>query len=222
MGALDNLPQPERPTNLPLRLPVNDVYKISGVGTVAVGRVETGILKVGAVLSFCPGKMQADCRSIERHHEDIPEAVPGDNIGFNVRGIDFKAVKKGMVVSDAKNNPASEVSDFMAHIVVLNHPNEICAGYSPVVDCHTAHVACKFSELKQKVDKRTGKLTEDNPKSIKNGEAAIVQLIPQKPLCVEVYKEFAPLGRFAVRDMKQTVAVGIIKECNKKVESTKK
>ena len=219
LGALDMLPVPSRPTDLALRLPINDIYKISGVGTVPVGRVETGIIKAGMMISFVPGKEQAECKSVEMHHEVLPEAGPGDNVGFNVKGVDTKTIKRGHVASDAKNKPACEVSDFTAQVVILNHPNQICAGYTPVLDCHTAHIACKFAELKQKIDKRSGKVTEENPKFVKNGEAAMIKLIPTKPMCVENYKEYAPLGRFAVRDMKQTVAVGIIKETNKKVEA---
>ena len=149
------------------------------------------------------------------HHEILPEGGPGDNVGFNVKGIDTKNIKRGHVASDSKNKPASEVTDFLAQVVILNHPNQICAGYTPVVDCHTAHIACKFNELRQKIDKRSGKVTEENPKFVKNGEAAMISLIPTKPMCVETYKEFAPLGRFAVRDMRQTVAVGVIKSVDK-------
>ena len=222
VGTLDNLVPPTRPTDLPLRLPINDVYKISGIGTVPVGRVETGVIKAGMILAFTPGKETAECKSVEMHHEILPEAGPGDNVGFNIKGIDSKNLKRGHVTSDSKNKPAQEVTDFTAQVVILNHPNQICAGYTPVIDCHTAHIACKFSELKQKIDKRTGKVTEENPKFVKNGEAAMIVLVPSKPLCVEIYKEFAPLGRFAVRDMKQTVAVGIIKEKTVKVEVAKK
>jgi len=221
LGALDNLPVPSRPFDLPLRLPINDIYKISGVGTVPVGRVETGIIKAGMTISFVPGKEVAECKSVEMHHEVLPEAGPGDNVGFNVKGIDSKNIKRGHVASDAKNKPASEVSDFLAQVIIMNHPNQINPGYTPVIDCHTAHIACKFNELRQKIDKRSGKVTEENPKFVKNGEAAMIQLIPTKPMCVETYKEFPPLGRFAVRDMKQTVAVGIIKEITKKVETKK-
>ena len=216
LETLDSLTPPKRPTDLALRLPINDIYKISGVGTVPVGRVETGIIRAGMIIAFVPGTQQAECKSVEMHHEILPEAGPGDNVGFNVKGIDTKAVKRGHVASDAKNKTACEVSDFLAQVIILNHPNQICAGYTPVLDCHTAHIACKFADLKQKIDKRSGKVTEENPKFVKNGEAAMIQLIPTKPMCVETYKEYAPLGRFAVRDMKQTVAVGIIKETTKK------
>lgn len=221
LGALDALPVPTRPTELPLRLPINDIYKISGVGTVPVGRVETGVIKAGMQLAFTPGKQVAECKSVEMHHEVLPEAGPGDNVGFNVKGIDTKDVKRGHVTSDNKNKPASEVTSFTAQVIILNHPNQICAGYTPVLDCHTAHIACKFTNLKQKIDKRSGKVVEEEPKFIKNGEAAMIELTPTKPMCVEVYKEFPPLGRFAVRDMKQTVAVGIIKETVKKTDAKK-
>lgn len=99
---------------------------------------------------------------------------------------------------------------------MLNHPGEIHAGYAPVLDCHTAHIACKFSELKEKIDRRSGKKLEDNPKHVKSGDAAIVVMIPSKPMCVEAFSDYPPLGRFAVRDMKQTVAVGVIKGVVKK------
>lgn len=216
LEALDQLLPPKRPTDLPLRLPINDIYKISGVGTVPVGRVETGIIRAGMLISFVPGNQIAECKSVEMHHEVLPEAGPGSNVGFNVKGIDTKTVKRGHVASDSKNKPAAEVTEFLAQVIILNHPNQICAGYTPVLDCHTAHIACKFADLKQKIDKRSGKVTEENPKFVKNGEATMIQLIPTKPMCVETYKEYAPLGRFAVRDIKQTVAVGIIKEITKK------
>ena len=156
------------------------------------------------------------------HHEVLAEAVPGDNVGFNVRNISVKDIKRGYVASDSKNTPASEASGFLAQVIVLNHPNTIQAGYSPVIDCHTCHIACKFDELRQKLDRRTGKVVEENPKTIKNGDAAICHLTPSKPMCVENYKEFAPLGRFAVRDMKQTVAVGVIKEVERKAAAAEK
>jgi len=211
LEALDNIVPPTRPTDRPLRLPLQDVYKIGGIGTVPVGRVETGILKPNMNVLFAPGKLTTDVKSIEMHHEALEQAVPGDNVGFNVKNLSIKDIKRGMVCGSSSQSPPSGVKNFTAQVIVMNHPNEIHAGYTPVVDCHTAHIACKFAELLQKIDKRTGKSTEDNPKAIKNGDAAMVKLIPTKPLCVEAFAEYAPLGRFAVRDMKQTVAVGIIK-----------
>lgn len=217
IGTLDDLPAPKRPTDLALRLPINDVFKISGVGTVPVGRVETGVLKPGMMIHFAPANLASECKSVEMHHEQLEQAVPGDNVGFNVRGIPVTQLKRGNVASDQKNNPASAVENFTAQVIVMNHPGGIQAGYSPVLDCHTAHVACRFDKLLTKLDKRTGKVVEENPAKLGNGDAALVELIPSKPMCVEAYKEFAPLGRFAVRDMKQTVAVGVIKKTTKKV-----
>jgi elongation factor 1-alpha len=216
IGTLDDLEAPKRPTDLPLRLPINDVFKISGVGTVPVGRVETGILKPGIILHFAPANLSAECKSVEMHHEQLTEALPGDNVGFNIRGIPVAQLKRGNVASDSKNTPASQVENFTAQVIVMNHPGVIQCGYSPVLDCHTAHVACKFDKMLTKIDKRTGKVVEENPATIKNGEAALVEFVPSKPMCVEAYKEFPPLGRFAVRDMKQTVAVGVIKKTTKK------
>merc|ERR1712099_118970 len=146
----------------------------------------------------------------------IDEAVPGDNVGFNVKNVSIKDIKRGMVTSDSKQDPAKEAKSFLAQVIVLNHPGEIHAGYQPVLDCHTAHVACKFAELRQKIDRRSGKVLEENPKMVKTGDAAMIELIPSKPMVVESFTDYAPLGRFAVRDMRQTVAVGVIKQVAKK------
>merc|ERR1719228_2697052 len=194
-----------------LRLPLQDVYKIGGIGTVPVGRVETGIIKPGMVVTFAPVNLSTEVKSVEMHHESLPEALPGDNVGFNIKNVSVKDIKRGNVTSDSKNKPACGVADFTAQVIVLNHPGQVSNGYSPLLDCHTAHIACKFAEIQQKVDRRTGKATEDSPKFIKSGDAAIVKLAPSKPMCVESFSEYPPLGRFAVRDMRQTVAVGVIK-----------
>merc|ERR1711978_380132 len=214
--ALDSILPPSRPTDKPLRLPLQDVYKIGGIGTVPVGRVETGIIKPGMVVTFAPNMLTTEVKSVEMHHESLPEAVPGDNVGFNVKNVSVKDIKRGYVASDSKNKPATGCANFTAQVIVLNHPGQISNVYSPVLDCHTAHIACKFNEIKEKVDRRTGKTTEANPKFIKSGDAGIVELIPSKPMCVEAFADFPPLGRFAVRDMRQTVAVGVIKSVTPK------
>merc|ERR1719334_2877986 len=216
LEALDSIIPPTRPTDKPLRLPLQDVYKIGGIGTVPVGRVETGIIKPGMVVTFAPVNLSTEVKSVEMHHESLPEAVPGDNVGFNIKNVSVKDIKRGYVTSDSKNKPATGVADFTAQVIVLNHPGQVSNGYSPVLDCHTAHIACKFAEILEKVDRRTGKSTEGAPKFIKSGDAAIVKLIPSKPMCVEAFSEFPPLGRFAVRDMRQTVAVGVIKSTTAK------
>merc|ERR1712066_296193 len=151
------------------------------------------------------------------HHESLPEAVPGDNVGFNVKNVSVKDIKRGNVAGNSKDKPPVGTGDFTAQVIVLNHPGQISNGYSPVLDCHTAHIACKFAEIKEKCDRRSGKKLEDDPKFIKSGDAAIVTLVPSKPMCVESFSEFPPLGRFAVRDMRQTVAVGVIKATTPKV-----
>ncbi|MCL4128940.1 UNVERIFIED_CONTAM: hypothetical protein GTU68_039735 [Idotea baltica] len=214
--ALDNIDPPTRPTDKALRLPLQDVYKIGGIGTVPVGRVETGLIKTGMVVTFAPTGLTTEVKSVEMHHEALSEAVPGDNVGFNVKNVSVKDLKRGFVASDSKNDPAKEAQDFVAQVIVLNHPGQIQAGYSPVLDCHTAHIACKFGELQTKIDRRTGKEIEANPKFVKSGDSCIVKMVPSKPMCVESFQQYPPLGRFAVRDMKQTVAVGVIKSVTKK------
>jgi elongation factor 1-alpha len=219
LEVLDAIHPPKRPTDKPLRLPIQDVYKIKGIGTVPVGRVETGVLRPGMMVTFAPHQLTTEVNSVEMHHESLPEANPGDNVGFNIKDVAAKEIRRGYVAGDSTNDPPAGISSFSAQVIVMNHPGHISAGYSPVLDCHTAHVACKFSKIEDKMDRRSGKITEANPEFIKNGDAAMVTLEPRKPLCVETFQEYPPLGRFAVRDMRQTVAVGVIKSVEKKAPS---
>lgn len=213
--ALDNLTPPEKPTDKPLRLPVQDVYTITGIGTVPVGRVETGVLKPDMKVIFMPSNKVGEVKSIEMHHEALPQAVPGDNVGFNVRGIAKNDIRRGDVAGPV-DNPPSVASTFQAQIMVLNHPSVITAGYTPVFHCHTAQVACTFEALEKKLDARTGATKEENPQFLKTGDAAIVKIRPTKPMVIEAAKEFPQLGRFAIRDMGQTVAAGMCISVEKK------
>mmetsp|Transcript_29420 Transcript_29420/g.50098 ORF Transcript_29420/g.50098 Transcript_29420/m.50098 type:complete len:440 (-) Transcript_29420:154-1473(-) len=215
LEALDNVTPPKRPVDKALRIPIQDVYKIGGIGTVPVGRVETGTIKPGITVQFAPSGIQAEVKSCEVHHESLLEVGPGTNVGFNVKNVAVKDIRRGDVASNADDSPATGVTSFDAQVIVMNHPGKIMKGYCPVIDCHTAHVACTFTQIKEKMDRRTGKVVEENPEFIQNGDAAIVTMEPSKPLCVESFAEYAPLGRFAIRDMRQTVAVGVIKSITK-------
>ncbi|KAK7679785.1 translation elongation factor EF-1 alpha [Cerrena zonata] len=215
LEAIDAIEPPTRPTDKPLRLPLQDVYKIGGIGTVPVGRVETGVIKPGMVVTFAPAGVTTEVKSVEMHHEQLAEGNPGDNVGFNVKNVSVKEIRRGNVCGDSKNDPPKGCDSFDAQVIVLNHPGQISAGYSPVLDCHTAHIACKFDTLIEKIDRRTGKKLEENPKFVKSGDAAIVKMVPSKPMSVEAFTDYPPLGRFAVRDMRQTVAVGVIKAVEK-------
>jgi elongation factor 1-alpha len=221
LAALDALRPPKRPVDKPLRLPLQDVYKIGGIGTVPVGRVETGLLKPGMVVTFGPMNTTTEVKSVEMHHESVEQAAPGDNVGFNVKNLSVKDIKRGYVASDSKNDPCADTEEFTAQVIVFNHPGQISNGYTPVLDCHTCHIACKFENIKQKVDKRTGAVLEEAPAHIKSQDAAMVVLKPTKPMVVETFSTYAPLGRFAVRDMRQTVAVGVIKEIVRKAHTGK-
>ena len=205
---LDEFAAPEKPTDLPLRLPIQDVYSITGVGTVPVGRVETGILKTGDNIAFEPAGVTGEVKSIEMHHEILETAEPGDNVGFNVRGVGKNDIKRGDVAGTTKN-PPSVAKEFKAQIVVLQHPGVITVGYTPVFHAHTSQVACTFLRLDTKLDPATGQAKEEDPDFLKTGDAAIVTIKPTKPMVIEKIKEIPHMGRFAIRDMGQTVAAGM-------------
>ena len=211
MEAFDNLSAPEKPTDLPLRIPIQDVYSITGVGTVPVGRVETGVMKKGENVIFEPAGVSGDVRSIEMHHEQFDVAEPGDNIGFNVRGVGKNDIRRGDVVGHANDAP-TVAKEFKAQVVVLQHPGVITVGYTPVFHCHTSQVACTFVDLMQKLNPATGAVSEENPDFLKTGDAAIVKIKPTKPMCIENAKEIPQMGRFAIRDSGQTVAAGLCLE----------
>ncbi len=211
----DKLEEPPRPIDKPLRIPIQDVYSIKGVGTVPVGRVESGVLKVGDKIIINPPGKVGEVKSIEMHHQPLQEAKPGDNIGFNVRGIAKDEIKRGDVVGHP-DNPPTVAARFKARIVVLNHPTAITAGYTPVFHIHTAQVACRIEKILQKIDPRTGQVVEENPQFIKTGDAAVVEVVPTKPVVVERFQDFPALGRFAIRDMSRTVAVGVVTEVTPK------
>ncbi len=211
LAALDMLKVPEKPVALPLRIPVQDSYTISGIGTVPVGRVETGKMKPGDKIIFMPAKAVGEVKSIEMHHQEIKEALPGDNIGWNVRGVDKKDIRRGDVCGHSDKPPAV-AEEFTAQIVVLQHPSAIAAGYTPVIHCHTAQVAGTITAILKKLDPKSGQVTAENPDFIKAGDAAVVTIKPTKPLCIEKVKEIPQLGRFAIRDMGMTIAAGMVQD----------
>ncbi|MDA4111471.1 MAG: translation elongation factor EF-1 subunit alpha [Thaumarchaeota archaeon] len=213
--ALDEFEPPPKPIDKPLRMPLQDVYSITGVGTVPVGRIETGKMKVGDQVIVMPEGLTGEIKTIESHHVTMAEAASGDNIGVNLRGIGKGEIKRGSVLGPV-NNPPTIAKAFRAQIIVIHHPTAIAAGYTPVLHAHTAQVAATITELETKLDPRTGQPTEDKPKSIKTGDSAIVIIKPLRPLCIETFKDFPELGRFALRDMGSTIAAGVVKEITEK------
>jgi elongation factor 1-alpha len=218
MEQFDLFPQPELPTNLPLRMPVQDVYEITGIGTVPVGKIETGIMKPNQKVIVLPGRTGkgalGEIKSVEMHHESLPEALAGDNVGVNIRGIGKKDIARGDVICDA-SKPVPVVEEFVAQIAVINHPTVLAKGYTPVFHVHTAQVPCKFVELIEQIDPRTGQVMKTNPDFLKNGDVAKVRIQPQGNLCLETQKENPYMARFAVRDAGQTVAAGMCVEITK-------
>ncbi len=219
LKTLDTLIPPEKPTHLPLRLPIQDVYNITGIGVVPVGRVETGVMKVGDKIIAVPGRegkgVAGEVKTIEMHHEQLQSAEPGDNIGFNVRGFGKKDIARGDVIGHSDNIP-TVASEFTAQIVVLNHPTVVTIGYTPVFHIHTAQVACQITEITKKLNPATGETIAEKPDFIKNGDAAIVKIKPITPLVIETQKEIPQMSRFAVRDSGSTVAAGMCIDLVKK------
>ncbi|MFH1095005.1 MAG: translation elongation factor EF-1 subunit alpha [Candidatus Micrarchaeota archaeon] len=215
LDCFDKLTVPVKPIDKPLRLPIQDVFTITGHGTVPVGRVETGVLKPNTMIVFMPSGAKGECKKIEMHHQELAQAIPGDNVGFNVKGVDKKDVKRGEVVGPV-DNPPTVAAEFTAHIVVLEHPTAIGKGYTPVFHIHTAQIACTIVEILEKKDPKTGATMQKNPDFIKTGDVAIVKIKPLKPVVVEKFQAFPPLGRFAIRDMGQTVAAGVVLEVTPK------
>ena len=211
LQAFDDFTIPEKPVGKPLRVPIQDVYTITGVGTVPVGRVETGVMKAGQKIIVMPSGALGEIKSIETHHIEMPTAEAGDNIGFNLRGIEKKDIKRGDVLG-TPDAPPKVAKEFKAQIIVIHHPTAIAPGYTPVMHCHTAQVAATITEFLQKINPATGAVEEENPKFLKVGDAAIVKIRPVRPTCVETFQEFPEMGRFALRDMGATIAAGIIKE----------
>jgi len=212
LEAIDKLNPPEKPRELPLRLPIQDVYNITGIGTVPVGRVETGVMKVGDKIIAVPARegkgITGEVKTIEMHHEQVQEAEPGDNVGFNVRGIAKQDIARGDVIGHLDKVP-TVASEFTAQIVVLNHPSVMTVGYTPVFHIHTAQVACQITEIVKKLNPATGEVTQEKPDFIKNGDAAVVKVKPLQPLVIEKQKDIPQLARFAIRDSGQTVAAGM-------------
>jgi elongation factor 1-alpha len=215
LEALNSLPEAEPPTDAPLRLPIQDVYTISGIGTVPVGRVETGVLNTGDNVSFQPSDVGGEVKTVEMHHEEVPKAEPGDNVGFNVRGIGKDDIRRGDVCGPA-DDPPTVAETFQAQIVVMQHPSVITAGYTPVFHAHTAQVACTIESIDKKIDPASGETAEENPDFIQSGDAAVVTVRPQKPLSIEPSGEIPELGSFAIRDMGQTIAAGKVLSVNER------
>jgi elongation factor 1-alpha len=219
--ALDAFEPPEKPIGKPLRVPIQDVYTITGVGTVPVGRVETGKMRPNDKVVVMPSGAVGEIKSIETHHTILESAEAGDNVGFNLRGVDKKQIKRGDIIGPSDNPPAV-AKEFEARIIVISHPTAIAPGYTPVLHAHTAQVAATISHFVSKIDPRTGATTEENPKFLKTGDAAIVKIKPVRPLAIETFKDFPEIGRFALRDMGTTIAAGVVLNITEKYDPNKK
>ncbi|HMG37756.1 MAG TPA: translation elongation factor EF-1 subunit alpha [Nitrososphaeraceae archaeon] len=219
--SLDLFEPPEKPLGKPLRIPIQDVYSITGVGTVPVGRVETGVLKANQKVMVMPSGVTGEVKSIETHHTQMESAEAGDNIGFNLRGVDKKSIKRGDVIGPV-DNPPNAAKEFEAQIIIIHHPTAMAPGYTPVLHAHTAQVAATLSEFVAKIDPKTGGALEEKPKFLKTGDAAIVRIKPVRPLAIETFKEFPEIGRFALRDMGTTIAAGVVKSIIEKYDPSAK
>ncbi|HIG52063.1 translation elongation factor EF-1 subunit alpha [Candidatus Parvarchaeota archaeon] len=216
MEQLDKFNLPGKPTNLPMRMPLQDVYDITGIGTVPVGKIETGVMKIGQKVIVLPGRsgtgIKGEVRTIEMHHEQLKEAEAGDNCGINIRGVGKKDVARGDVVCDA-SKPATIAEEFVAQVAVISHPTVIAKGYTPVFHVHTAQVPCQFTEL---IEVNRGGETIKNPDFLKNGDVAKVRIKPIGNLVLETQADNPHMSRFAIRDAGSTVAAGVCIELTPK------
>ena len=218
LEQMDLFSAPELPTSLPMRMPVQDVYEITGIGTVPVGKIETGIMRVGQKVKILPGRISGidgEIKTIEMHHETHPEALAGDNVGVNIRGVGKKDIARGDVICEAAH-PVPIVEEFIATITVINHPTVLAKGYTPVFHIHTAQMPCQFIELISQINPATGEVIKDHPDFLKNGDSAKVRIKPQGNLALETQKDNPFMSRFAVRDAGVTVAAGMCTEITKK------
>ena len=210
LEQFDQFPEPEMPVDLPMRMPVQDVYEITGIGTVPVGKIETGIMKIGQKIKALPGRtgkgVEGEVKTIEMHHESLQEATAGDNVGINIRGLGKKDIARGDVICDA-SKPAQIVEEFTAQVAVINHPTVLAKGYTPVFHVHTAQVPCQFVELIEKTSPDGSK--QENPDFLKNGDVAKVRIKPVGNLVLEKQSDNPYMSRFAIRDAGRTVAAGV-------------
>ncbi len=213
--AIDAIQMPPKPTDMPLRLPIQDVYKISGIGTVPVGKIETGVLHAGKTVTFNPSQQSAEVKSIEMHHTMVDKAEPGDNVGFNVRGLSADDIRRGDVAGYTDNPPMFVRHDetFVGQIQLMDIPKAVGVNYTPVFHAHTSQVAVRFVEL---LEKTTKGVKEANPAFLKTGDACLVRFGPTKPMAIEQMDTFPQLARFAIRDMGKTVAAGVCMKIDKK------
>jgi elongation factor 1-alpha len=215
LETFDEFKLPEKPVGKPLRIPVQDVYTITGVGTVPVGRVETGVAKAGMKIIVMPSGAVGEIKTIETHHTQMESAEAGDNIGFNLRGIEKKDLKRGDVIG-TPDSPPNVAKEFRAQIIVIHHPTAIAPGYTPVMHAHTCQVAATIVAFESKINPQTGAEEEKDPKFLKAGDSAIVRIRPVRPIPIETFQDFPELGRFALRDMGATIAAGVVKEITEK------
>ena len=224
LEMFDLFEEPKKPTELPLRMPIQDVYEITGIGTVPVGKIETGVMKPGQKVIILPARsgrgISGEVKTVEMHHEALPQAIAGDNVGVNIRGVGKKDIARGDIIC-AADSPATIAEEFTARVAVINHPTVIAKGYTPVFHVHTAQVPCQFTELKQKLDPRTGQVSQENPDFLKNGDVAVVTIKPMGNLVLETTKVNPHMARFAIRDAGATVAAGVCIDLKAKQISAK-
>jgi len=221
--ALDKMCRvPDRPISAPMRMPISGIYKIKGVGDVLAGRVEQGVVKPGEEVLFMPTHTGSNpCGgkvfTVEMHHTRHECANPGDNVGLNIKGLDKNNMpRSGDVMIYKKDTTLGQTKEFDAQIQVLDIPNEIKVGYSPIGFVRCGRSACRISALKWKMGKETGGKKMDDPHALKSNEMAQCSFQPQQPLVCDTFKNCEGLSRVAFMDGNGVVMLGKVVTCERK------
>ncbi|XP_039289643.1 eukaryotic peptide chain release factor GTP-binding subunit ERF3A isoform X2 [Nilaparvata lugens] len=202
---IDNLPSLNRKMDGPFLMPVVEKYK--DMGTVVMGKVESGNMKKGQSLLLMPNRTPVTVDQLWSDDEEVTSVSPGENIKVKLKGIEEEDVSPGFVLCD-QTAPASTGKIFDAQVVILEHKSIICAGYSAVMHIHCVAEEVTVKALICLIDRKTGEKSKSRPRFVKQDQVAIMRIECAGIICLEPFKLFPQMGRFTLRDEGKTIAIG--------------